>query len=283
MEHSFTRKTKYMAALNGQYALITGATSGIGYELAKLFAKDGYNLVIVSRNEEELNNKAAEFSGTNGIQVVTIAKDLSTENGPFEVYDEVKAKGIQVAVLVNNAAQGQYGKFAETDLQRELEIIRLNIVGYLVLTKLFLKEMVAHDEGKILQVSSIGAKLPGPMQSVDHATKAFIHSHAEALAVELQDTNVTITSLLPGPTDTDFFNKAEMEHTKMVQDMPLGDPAKVAKDGYDALMSGDTKAISGTKNKIQVGMSNVVPDEAVSKYVNKQMQPSDKAKKKNNQ
>src|SRR5690349_832539 len=123
-----------MKGTTEKYALVTGATSGIGYELAKLFAKDRYNLVIVARNETELQNKADEFTAENGIQVVTIAKDLSTETGPFELYEEVKAKGVLVSVLVNDAAQGQYGKFVETDIQRELEMIRLNIVGYLVLT-----------------------------------------------------------------------------------------------------------------------------------------------------
>ena len=265
-----------MAITNQQYALITGATSGIGYELAKLFARDGYNLIIVARNQAELDAKASEFSSGNNIQVLTIAKDLSIETSPFEVYDEVKAKGIQVNVLVNDAAQGQYGKFVETDIQRELEMIRLNIMGYLVLTKLFLKEMVARNEGKILQVASIGGKLPGPMQSVYHATKAFIVSHSDALVNELKDTNVTITSLLPGPTDTDFFNKAGMEQTKMVQEGSLSDPAKVAKDGYDALMSGDDSVISGFKNKIQVATANVLPDSIAAKQVEKQMQPSDK-------
>src|SRR5215218_5024574 len=265
-----------MANANQRYALITGATSGIGYELAKLFANDGYNLIIVARNQQELNQKAAEFSNAHSIQVVTIAKDLSQENAPFDVYNEVKSRGIQVAVLVNDAAQGQYGKFVETDIQRELEIIRLNIVSYLVLTKLFLKEMVARNNGKILQVASIGGKLPGPMQSVYHATKAFIVSHTDALVNELKDTNITITSLLPGPTDTDFFNKAGMEHTKMVQEGSMSDPAKVAKDGYEALMSGDDKVISGVKNKMQVAMAEVLPDSVAAKQVEKQMQPSNK-------
>lgn len=181
-------------------------------------------------------------------------------------------------MLVNDAGQGQYGKFVETDIQRELEMVRLNIMAYLVLTKLFLKEMVERNSGKILQLSSIGGIMPGPLQSVYHATKAFIHSQSEALAVELKDTNVTITSLMPGPTDTDFFNKAEMEHTRMVQEMPLGDPAKVAKHGYDALMKGETKVIPGVKNKVQAGMTNVLPDKTVAEYMNKQMQPSDKKK-----
>jgi short-subunit dehydrogenase len=263
-----------MANTIRKYALITGATSGIGYELARLFAKDKYNLVIVARNEAELAEKAIEFTGENDIEVVTIVKDLSEPNAPFELYDEIKAKGIQVDVLVNNAAQGQYGKFVETDIQRELEMIRLNIVGYLVLTKMFLKEMVIRNDGKILQVASIGGKLPGPMQSVYHATKAFIVSHTDAVVNELKDTGVTITALLPGPTDTDFFNKADMEDTKMVQEGSLSDPAKVAKDGYDALMNGDASVISGLKNKIQVGMANILPDNVAAKQVEKQMEPS---------
>lgn len=267
-----------MANFNGKYALITGATKGIGNELAKLFAKDGYNLVIVARTETDLEGVGSGLSSIYGINVTTITKDLSEPNGPFEVYDEVRAKGINIDVLVNNAAQGQYGLFVETDIERELEIVRLNIIGYLVLTKLFLKDMVARKEGKILQVASIGSKLPGPMQSVYHATKAFILSHAEALVNELKDTGVTITALMPGPTDTDFFNKAEMEDTVMVQDGNLSDPAKVAKDGYEALMSGQTKVISGLKNKIQVAVSNV-SDSAAAKMVEKQMEPSEKAQK----
>lgn len=267
-----------MSTSNGKYALITGATSGIGYELAKLFAKDGYNLVIVSRSEDTLQITSNELSSAHGIQAVTIAKDLSEPNAPFELYDEVKAKGIQVDVLVNNAAQGQYGLFVETDIQRELEIVQLNIVAYLVLTKMFVKEMAARNDGKILQVASIAGKLPGPYQSVYHATKAFIVSHTESLANELKDTGVTITALLPCPTDTDFFNTAEMEDTKMVQEGSLSDPAKVAKDGYEALMSGKSEIISGLKNKAQVGISHVLPDTMVAENIHKQMEPSDKAK-----
>jgi short-subunit dehydrogenase len=263
---------------NVKYALITGATSGIGYELSKLFAKDGYNLIIVARNEAELQNKSTEFSQEFGIECISISKDLSVDGAPFELYDEVKSKGIQVDVLVNDAAQGQYGKFVETDIQRELEIIRLNIISYVVLTKMFLKEMVLRKEGKILQVASIGGKLPGPMQSVYHATKAFIVNHTDALVNELKDTGVTITSLMPGPTDTDFFNKADMEHTYMVQETSLSDPAKVAKDGYEALMNGEGYVISGMKNKIQVASANMMPDSVAAKQVEKQMEPSDKVK-----
>lgn len=148
---------------NNRYALITGATSGIGYELAKLFAEDGYNLIIVARDENELRTKAEEFSGTN-IDIVTISKDLFQPNAAFELYDEVKNKGLTVDVLVNDAGQGQYGLFVEQDIRRLLDIIQLNINSLTVLTHLFLKDMVARNEGKILQLASIASQLPGPWQ-----------------------------------------------------------------------------------------------------------------------
>jgi short-subunit dehydrogenase len=263
---------------NQKYALITGASSGIGYELAKLFAQDKYNLIIVSRSQEDLDKIASEFKQQYGVEVVAIAKDLSAREAPRALYEAIQAKGIQVDVLVNDAAQGQYGEFVDTDLSRELEIIQLNIVAYVALTKYFLKDMVARNEGKILNVSSIAGELPGPLQSVYHATKAFITSFTEAVRNEVKDTQVTLTSLLPGATDTDFFNKAEMEHTKMVQEGDLADPATVAKDGYDALMAGKDKVVSGFKNKVQVAMSNVMPDSMVAENIHKQMEPSTKNK-----
>ncbi|OUJ74233.1 SDR family NAD(P)-dependent oxidoreductase [Hymenobacter crusticola] len=256
-----------------KYALITGATSGIGLELAKLFAQDKYNLVIVARSEEELASTAAQLSQQYGVQVETIAKDLFRREAPFEVYEEVKAKGIQIDALVNDAGQGQYGKFTETDINRELDIIQLNIGAYVVLTKFFLKEMVARNEGKILQVSSIGGELPGPLQSVYHGTKAFITSFTEAIRAENKDTNIAITALLPGVTDTDFFDKADMEDSKLVQEGSKADPAKVAKDGYEALLANKDKIISGFKNKAQVALSNLMPDDIVAENMLKQGEP----------
>ena len=260
---------------NQKYVLITGATSGIGYELAKLFAQDQYNLIIVARNPQELETTASEFKQQYGVEVTTIAKDLSEKQGPFEVYDEVKAKGIRVDVLVNNAGQGQYGEFVDTDINRELEIVQLNIGAYLVLTKAFLKEMVARNEGKILMVSSIGGELPGPLQSVYHATKAFVSSFSEAIQNETKDTQVTITKLLPGVTDTDFFNKADMEEAKMVKEGSKADPAEVAQDGYKALMAGELEIISGFKNKAMVAASKLMPDSMVASTMHQQAKPSE--------
>lgn len=267
-----------MAEINSnRYALITGGTSGIGYELAKLFAEDGYNLIIVARDENELNEKSAELSGAS-IDVITIAKDLFKPEAAFEVYDEVKKRNLTVDVLVNDAGQGQYGLFVEQDIHRLLNIIELNVNSLTVLTHLFLKDMVARNEGKILQLASIASELPGPWQAVYHATKAYVLSFTEALIRELKDSGVTMTALQPGATDTDFFNKAEMQESK-IMDTKLSDPVKVAKDGYEALMKGDDKIVSGFKNKAMVASSNIMPDTMVAAQMDKMQEPRDKDKK----
>jgi hypothetical protein len=265
-----------MATPQNGYALITGATSGIGYELAKLFAQDGYNLILVARTEEDLQQCSTELS-RNGIKVITIARDLMEPGAAEELYEEVSARGLTVNVLVNDAGQGQYGLFVEQDLQRLLDIIQLNISSLTILTHKFLKDMVARNEGKILQLASIASQLPGPWQAVYHATKAYVLSFTEALVRELKDTEVTMTALQPGATDTDFFNKADMTESKIL-DQGLSDPAKVAKDGYQALMSGDDKIVSGMKNKIMVGMSNVMPESMVAAQMDKMQEPRDKKK-----
>ncbi|WP_454802436.1 SDR family NAD(P)-dependent oxidoreductase [Mucilaginibacter phyllosphaerae] len=260
---------------NTKYALITGATSGIGYELAKLFAKDNYNLIIVSRNQQQLDITAKELQ-ENGIDVITFAKDLFNRNEVFSLCEDVKLTGIQVDVLVNDAGQGAYGLFQDNDIERELKIIDLNIGALTILTKHFLKEMVARNDGKILNLASIASETPGPWQAVYHGTKAYVLSLTEAIREEVKDTNITVTALLPGATDTDFFNKAGMQNAKIVQDKEsLSNPADVAKDGYDALMSGDDKIISGFKNKLMVGMSHITPDTVVAHNMNEMQKPVD--------
>jgi len=256
-------------------ALITGATSGIGYELAKLFAQDQYNLILVARNQSELDSAARDFEQF-GVQVTTMAKDLFKKEDAFAVYDEMVSRGIQVDVLVNNAGQGLYGKFQDTDLEQELDIINLNISSLVILTKCFLKDMIQRNSGKILNLASIASKAPGPWQSVYHGTKAFVLSFSEAIREELTETEITVTALMPGVTDTDFFNKADMNDSKAVQDPDAkADPADVAKDGYDALMAGKDKVISGFKNKMQMGMANFMPDSVVAHQMNEQQKPVD--------
>lgn len=261
---------------SNQYALITGATSGIGYELAKLFAADGYNLVIVSRHQQQLDEKAQELR-QNGITVIPIAKNLFDPEEAFALYADLQSQQITIDILVNNAGQGVYGEFEETDIDRELDIINLNISSLVSLTKLFLKDMTAKNSGKILNLASIASKTPGPWQAVYHGTKAFVLSFSEAIREELRDTGITVTALMPGATDTDFFHKADMEDSKAVQDRDaLSDPADVAKDGYEALMSGKDKVISGLKNKIQIAMTNLVPDSTAAHQTYEQQKPVDK-------
>jgi short-subunit dehydrogenase len=229
-----------------QYVLITGATSGIGYELAKQFAKNGYDLVMVARNHDELKIKADEFKAY-GVNVIPIAKNLFIQDDAYSLYSELQ---LSPEILVNDAGQGVYGKFQDTDIHREIDIINLNIVSVIILTKLFLKDRLSKGSGRILNLASIASKAPGPWHSVYHGTKAFVLSWSEAIREELKDTGITVTALLPGPTDTDFFNKADMNESKIVEDKDnLASPEEVAIDGYNAL-----------KNKLSVAMSNLSSD-----------------------
>lgn len=260
------------------YALITGGTSGIGLELAKLIAADGYHIVLVGRNQERLDDTASLLKQNNAIQVMTVVKDLFQKNAAFELYELVKARGIHIRLLVNDAGQGQYGLFTETEIQRELDIIQLNIASLVVLTKLFLKDMVMAKQGDILNVSSVASKVPGPYQAVYHATKAFVQSFTEAVRSEVKESGVNITALLPGATATDFFVKANMLDARNVVEGELANAVDVAKDGYDALKKRKDMIVSGFKNKIQVALSNIMPDSTVAEQVKKQQEPVDKKK-----
>jgi len=260
-----------MDAPENQYALITGATSGIGYELSRLFARDGYNLILVSRTANDLERIAHELSSQNNVQVIPLAKDLFEPGAAAELYREVTARGVTVNILVNDAGQGVYGNFIETDLQRQLQIIQLNIASVTALTYFFLKDMVARNEGKILQLASIVSEVPAPLQAVYGGTKAYVLSFTQALINEVKGTNVTITALQPGVTDTDFFNKAGAQDSKLAQEKnKMSDPADVAHDGYEALMKGNSKIVSGLKNKLQSVMSNVMPASLLAEQMRKQ-------------
>lgn len=257
-----------------KYALITGGTSGIGKELAKLFAQDGYNLVIVARGLEGLARMKMELVNGYGVEVITLSKDLSLPGSAIELYNEICERNIFIDVLVNDAGQGQYGLFTKSDLDRVLEIIQLNIISLTTLTYLFLKDMVAHEKGKILQLGSIASESPGPWQAVYHATKAFVLSLSEGIRQEVKDTGVTVTVLEPGPTDTNFFKTAGMLDSK-VMDGKLSDPAAVAKDGFDGLFQGKDKVISGFKNKLDVVSGNILSDASSAARMGKMQEPRD--------
>jgi len=227
-----------------KYALITGATSGIGYELAKLFAADSYNLILVARNKERLQEVTDQLKQSFSVEITPMQKDLFHP-------------GAAVNVLVNDAGQGEWGRFIETALERDINIIQLNIISLLTLTKLYLKDMVLRDEGKILQLGSEAGAAPIPLLAVYSASKAFVLSFTTALFNELKDTNITITALLPGATDTGFFHKAGQEETVGYKEKELASPAEVAKDGYKALMNGESKIISGSRTKMHVFMNDL--------------------------
>jgi short-subunit dehydrogenase len=218
----------------------------------------------VARTKDRLDEVAEEIRSGYNVDVIPIAKDLFAPEAPKQIHDEIIALGINVSFLVNDAGQGEYGFFTETNINRELDIIQLNVTALVHLTKLFLKDMVARNEGKILNLASIVGKMPAPLLAVYAATKAFVYSFTQSVINELKGTKVTMTALLPGATETDFFYKAGMAKTKEWVENPLSNPAIVARDGYAAMMSGDTRVISGFKNKFMVAMSNVTPEQLLA-------------------
>ena len=231
-------------------ALITGASSGIGYEFTRLFAKNGYNLVLVARSEKQLMQVAQELQEQFGVSVKVIVKDLSNASAPEEVFTELEQEGVTIDVLINNAGFATYGMFAEIDLATELQEVQLNMVTLTHLTKLFLPDMLKRRQGKILNVASTAAFQPGPLMAVYYATKAYVLSFSEALANELRGTGVSVTALCPGPTESGIQKRANMEDSALVSGKKMMDAARVAHSGYRALMASKTVVIPGLKNKL---------------------------------
>lgn len=256
---------------NKKAVLITGASSGIGHELSKLFARDGYNLVLVARNEQKLKQIANELKENFGISAKVILKDLSNTNSPKEIFDKLQQESVRIDILVNNAGFGVYGVFSETSLIEELQMIQVNLVSLTHLTKLFLPEMLKHRYGKILNVGSIGSFVPGPLNAVYCATKAYVLSFSEAIAEELRDTGVTVTALCPGTTRTEFHKRARMEDINLLR-FGVMDARTVAKIGYRALMKGRERVvIPGAYNRIQMFLSRFMPRKMLVKIVKYQM------------
>lgn len=251
-------------------ALITGATSGIGYELSKLFALNRYNLVLVARNDQRLEDLANELRQAFSISTVTIPKDLSIPSSPEEIFSNLREKSIQIDVLVNNAGFNEYGLFSQTDLRRELQMIQLNIASLTYLTKLLLPGMLERKHGKILNIGSTGSFVPGPLNAVYCATKAYILSFSEAIAEELKETGVTVTTLCPGATKTEFAKRANMEDVALFQGK-LMDAKEVARIGYDALMRGKRTIVAGCVNKLTISSIRFLPRNKVAKMVKAMM------------
>jgi len=226
-------------------ALITGASGGIGRELAQLHAERGNDLIVVARSEDELSQLKTELEQKYKVRVEVIVKDLTTNEAPSEVFARVEELGITVDYLINNAGFGGHGLFHEQDWQKEASMIRLNILALTELTHLFLPGMVKRKTGKILNVASTAAFLPGPLQAVYYATKAFVLSFSQAIAEEVADANITVTALCPGPVETGFAKAANAEDVEAFQN--AASPRAVAELGYSAMLDGKLVVINDWK------------------------------------
>lgn len=251
-------------------AVVTGASSGIGYELAKQCVEHGYD-VVISSDTAEIEQAAARLRQLGGA-VETVQADLSTTQGVDNLYQAVQAKGRQVDVLMANAGRGLGRGFLDQDFADITKVINLNVVGTTYLLHRFVRDMRDRNSGKVLITGSIAGLMPGSFQAVYNATKAYVDSFSFALRNELKDTDVTVTVLMPGPTDTDFFEAADMLDTKVGTDKKTP-PDKVARDGFEAMMRGDGHEVSGFSNKMQALMANVTPDKQLAEMHRKLAEP----------
>lgn len=250
-------------------ALITGASNGIGLELAKVHASKGGDLVLVARNKSKLDELKTELEKQYKISVYIIGKDLSAFNSAQEVYDETTKQNIQIDFLINNAGFGVFGMFTETDWNKELQMINLNITTLTQFTKLYLKDMVKRKSGKIMNVASNAAFQSGPTMAVYFAVKAYILSFSEAVDEEVSDKGVTITTLCPGVTETGFHAAAEMEESNVVKGKKLPTSREVAEYGYASMMKGKTVAIHGLMNYLMANSVRFLPRALVVKITRK--------------
>jgi short-subunit dehydrogenase len=263
--------------MNTETALITGSSSGIGLHLAREFSEHGHPVVLVAPVEAELRTIAQTLRSDGGPEPIVLAKDLEQPEAAQEIFDELQRRGVTIDILVNNAGHGYSGKFHEITIQQDLSMVQLNINAVLRLTKLFLPPMLARKRGRILNTASVAGFEPGPLLAVYHATKAFVLSLSEALATELEETGVTLTALCPGPTDTDFFPKADMMETRAFQHAMA--PQDVAKAGYKACMEGERIIIPGGMNKVLVGVRRILSSDAqahMNKKFYEELPPEDR-------
>lgn len=260
--------------MSGGTALITGASSGIGLELATLFAADGHDLVLVARRGDRLRALAAELASRHGVRSTVITTDLADPDTPPEIARSVEAAGLEVRYLVNNAGFGLTGPFAETDITTEQRMIQVNISALTHLTKLFLPGMVARHEGAILNVASTAGFVPGPLMAVYYATKAYVISFSEALAEEVTGSGATVTVLCPGATRTAFWAAAGMDASARLFRRPwVADAASVARAGYEGLRAGKRLVIPGLANKIMIQSARVAPRVLLAKIARRLQEP----------
>lgn len=244
-------------------ALVTGASSGIGLALARQFRENGFDVIVAAEDQEI--HAAAKSLENGGGGVWAHQLDLATPEGVQQLYDSTTSLGRPLAAAALNAGVAVGGRFDQTDLAADLNLVDLNVRSTVHLAKLLVRDMVRHGEGRLLFTASIAAKMPGPYHTTYAASKAFVHSFAEGIRTELKDTGVTVTSLMPGPTDTEFFERADMVDTKIAQG-PTDDPNDVARDGFAALMAGKDHVVAGARrNAAMAAGGSMLPDSAAAK------------------
>ena len=261
-----------MIGSKDRYVLVTGASSGIGYELANLFAKDGKNLVIVARSQDRLEELKTKIEDEYETTVIVLPKDLSNPNSPQEIFSELQKRHINLDVLVNNAGFGVWGKFSETDLQEELEMIQVNVTSLIHLTKLFLKGMLENKSGWILNVASLCAFTPVPLESVYCGTKANILHFSEAIANELKGTGVSVTCLCIGLAKTGFHKRARMESARAAK-RKMMDATTVAQAGLDDLKKGRVISIPGLQYRVWPLLVRFAPRNLITRIMRSQHEP----------
>lgn len=258
----------------GQTALVTGASAGIGVDLAECFARDGYDLILAARSENALQDVAQRLAGTHGVKATAIAQDLGAFGGGTALANAIRQRGLQVDVLVNNAGYGHAGALTSSDLQTQLGMIDLNVRALVELTYLFWDEMLQRGRGGVLNVASTAAFQPGPLMANYYASKAYVLSLSEALWEEARGTGVHVSCLCPGPTVSKFRERAGTDKTKLAQTSKVMATAPVARAGYDAFRANRRVIVTGARNAFQAGMVKYLPRETLLKIVRNIQSPS---------
>lgn len=262
----------------GKTAIITGASSGIGFALANIFARHEHGLVLVARNPERLQRAKAKLENRYGIMAHAISADLTKPVAPTEIFQAIQSAGVQIDVLVNNAGFAEYGAFHETDRQRELDIIALNVTALTELTHMFLQPMIRRRAGKVLNVASTAAFQPGPLMAVYYASKSYVLSFSEAIRNELGPLGIDVTALCPGPTETEFFEKQPTLLESRLLLAGTMSAEEVAEIGYEGLMRGKAIVIPGARNKVLAWSTRLAPRSLVVKISGWTLERKNKSK-----
>jgi len=248
------------------FTLVTGASTGIGRELAQLCAKDGRDLVLLARSKDKLTTLAESLRSEHGVTALTLVQDLEQPDAAQRTWDEITSRGLEIGALINNAGYGYLGAFQEADLKTQLGMVQVNIHALTHLTRLFLPAMIARGQGQILNIASMASFQPGPFMAVYYATKAYVLSFSEALAEELRGTGVTITALCPGVTATGFQERAQMADSRLIR-LGMQDARFVAEVGYRAMVTGKAVAIPGLANRALALLVRLSPRSAIRRVV----------------